>query len=97
MAAALPTVAYDTPVAREYLGRPGHFAERGNVDSFLEHLLLLLDHPIEARDIGMRLRQRAMEQFEWQRAGVQIVDAYRALVERSRSSEVPPKVAVPQD
>jgi glycosyltransferase involved in cell wall biosynthesis len=97
MAAALPTVAYDTTVAREYLGPFGRFAERGSVDSLLEHLLFLLDHPIAARDIGLRLRQRAIEQFEWQRAGLQIVDAYRALVERSRSSEVPPKVAVPQD
>lgn len=97
MAAALPTVAYDTPVAREYLGPSGRFAERGSVDSLLEHLLFLVDHPIAARDIGLHLRQRAIEQFEWQRAGLQIVDAYRALVERSRSSEVPPKVAVPQD
>jgi glycosyltransferase involved in cell wall biosynthesis len=97
MAAALPTVAYDTPVAREYLGPSGRFAQRGSVDSLLEHLLFLVDNPIEARDIGLRLRQRAVEQFEWQRAGVQIVDAYRALVERGRSSEVPPKVAVPQE
>jgi glycosyltransferase involved in cell wall biosynthesis len=97
MAAALPTVAYDTPVAREYLGPSGRFAQRGSIDSLLEHLLFLVDNPIEARDIGLRLRQRAVEQFEWQRAGVQIVDTYRALVERGRSSEVPPKVAVPQE
>lgn len=97
MAAALPTVAYDTQVAREYLGPAGRFAERGNVDSLLDHLLDLLDHPAEAQAAGERLRRRAIEQFEWQRAGLQIVDAYRFLVERGRSPEAPPKWSVPQE
>lgn len=96
MAAGLPTVAYDTQVAREYLGPAGRFAERGSVDSLLEHLLDLLDHPADAFAAGERLRRRAIEQFEWQRAGLQIVDAYRYLVERGRSSEVPPELSVPQ-
>jgi glycosyltransferase involved in cell wall biosynthesis len=97
MAASLPTVAYDTPVAREYLGASGRFAERGSVDSLLHHLLSLLDNPSEARAMGERLRQRAIEQFEWQRAGLQIVDAYDALVARGKLSEAPPKMALPQD
>jgi glycosyltransferase involved in cell wall biosynthesis len=97
MAAALPTVAYDTPVAREYLGSSGTFAERGSPESLFDHLLSLLDDPIAARAAGGRLRQRAIDHFEWQRAGLQIVDAYRALVERGKSSSVPPKMPVPQD
>lgn len=97
MAAALPIVAYDTPVAREYLGPHGLLAERGNVDSLTEQLLVLLDHPESARVAGERLRQRAIEHFEWQRAGVQIVDAYQALVERGQSSEVGPHFPVPQE
>jgi glycosyltransferase involved in cell wall biosynthesis len=97
MAAALPTVAYDTPVAREYLGPAGRFAERGSVDSLLEHLLFLLDHPNEAQGMGERLRQRAIDQFEWQRAGHQIVDAYRMLVEHGEPSEAAPKMAVRTD
>lgn len=96
MAAALPTVAYDTPVAREYLGPAGRFAARGSVDSLLEHLLSLLDHPNEACAAGERLRQRAIEQFEWHHAGQQIVAAYRALVERGAPSEAAPEMAVPQ-
>ncbi len=97
MAAGLPTVAYDTPVAREYLGPHGIFAERGNVESLTTQLLTLLDHPDDARQAGERLRQRAIEHFEWQRAGVQIVDAYRTLVERGQSSEVNPHFPVPQE
>jgi glycosyltransferase involved in cell wall biosynthesis len=96
MAAALPTIAYDTQVAREYLGPAGRFAERGSVDSLLEHLLDLLDHPAAAQAAGERLRRRAIEQFEWQRAGLQIVDAYHHLVTRGRESEAPPKLSVPQ-
>jgi glycosyltransferase involved in cell wall biosynthesis len=97
MAAALPTVAYDTPVAREYLGPSGRFAERGSSDSLLDNLLFLLDHPIEARAAGERLRQRAIDQFEWQRAGQQIVEAYHALVARGKPSEASAKMAVSQD
>jgi len=97
MAAALPTVAYDTQVAREYLGPAGRFAERGSVDSLFEHLLDLLDNPAQAHAAGERLRRRAIEQFEWQRAGLQIVDAYQLLVERGRSPELPPKLSVPQE
>jgi glycosyltransferase involved in cell wall biosynthesis len=90
-------VAYDTPVAREYLGPSGRLAERGSVDSLFENLLFLLDQPVAARAMGERLRQRAIDQFEWQHAGLQIVDAYRVLVERGKPAEVLPKVPVPQD
>jgi len=96
MAAALPTVAYDTQVAREYLGAAGRFAERGSVESLLEHLLDLLDHPAQAHAAGERLRRRAIEHFEWQRAGLQIVDAYSHLVGCDRASESPPGLSVPQ-
>jgi glycosyltransferase involved in cell wall biosynthesis len=97
MAAALPTVAYDTQVAREYLGPAGRFAERGSVESLLEHLLNLLDHPAQAHSAGERLRRRAIEQFEWQRAGRQIVDAYRFLVERGRSSPAASELSIPSE
>lgn len=96
MAASLPTVAYDTPVAREYLGSAGILAERGNVESLYASLNQLLEDPSLARTSGERLRQRAVEQFEWHRAAAQIVAAYQALVDRNQPSEVAPHVPVPQ-
>jgi len=42
MAAALPTVAFDTPVAREYLGLYGLFAKTGDVDSLAQKLCTIL-------------------------------------------------------
>jgi glycosyltransferase involved in cell wall biosynthesis len=97
MAAGLPVVAFDTPVAREYLGAHGVFAERGSVDSLAEKIIGVLDTPVQSRIAGERLRQRAGEQFEWQQAGLQIVDAYRSLVEHDQPSGVSGGIAVPQE
>lgn len=80
MAAALPTVAYDTPVAREYLGHDGYLAEVGNVDSLTALLEVALYPPAASENApaasGARLRRRAMQQFEWLHAAQTIVDTY---------------------
>lgn len=75
MAVGLPTVAFDTPVAREYLGRYGLLAERGNVQSLAEKLLVALGSP----ELGASLRQRAIQHFSWHAAGEAIVAAYTEL------------------
>lgn len=75
MAVGLPTVAFDTPVAREYLGRQGLLAERGNVQSLAEKLLVALESP----ELGAALRQRAVQHFSWRAAGEVIVAAYAEL------------------
>jgi len=84
MATALPTVAFDTPVAREYLGLDGHLAIRGDVESLAEKMMLAL-YP-EATDkwnieMGKRLRQRVIQLFDWDQAGQMIVTTYRELIE----------------
>lgn len=76
MAAALPTVAFDTPVAREYLGVHGLYAVRGDVQSLTDKLLTALAAP----QIGPPLRQRAIQHFEWVKAGRQIEEAYGRLI-----------------
>jgi len=75
MAVGLPTVAFDTPVAREYLGAHGLLAERGNVDELAAALLKALEAP----HLGEVLRQRAVQHFGWTKAGQQIVAAYDEL------------------
>ncbi len=83
MACALPTVSFDTPVAREYLGYDGLFATRGDPISLAEQLSRGLFPPADAPDmyvrIGLRLRQRAVQSFGWEKAGQQILDNYREL------------------
>jgi glycosyltransferase involved in cell wall biosynthesis len=77
MAVSLPTVAFDTPVAREYLGPHGVFAERGSAVSLAERLLALLGDEARRQQIGEQLRKRAQEQFEWNNAAHVIEAAYR--------------------
>ena len=77
MALSLPTVAFDTPVAREYLGPHGVFAERGSVSSLADRLLALLGDADRRQQIGTQLRKRAQAQFEWDQAALIIEDAYR--------------------
>jgi glycosyltransferase involved in cell wall biosynthesis len=84
MAVGLPTVAFDTPVARQYLGVDGLFAERGDVASLTDQLRAALfpsaDSARRNRQIGWQLRQRAIQHFGWEPAGRQIVDIYRELL-----------------
>ncbi|MCC6453681.1 MAG: glycosyltransferase family 4 protein [Caldilineaceae bacterium] len=85
MAVALPTVAFDTPVAREYLGADGHLAVRGDVESLADKILASL-YPAATdkwnQEMGKRLRQRVIQLFAWDQAGQMIVNTYRELIER---------------
>jgi glycosyltransferase involved in cell wall biosynthesis len=83
MAVALPTVAFDTPVAHEYLGSNGFFAERGSVVSLTEQLkaALALDSQADggrAMETGTNLRRRAIERYDWRGAAKLIEAAYAA-------------------
>lgn len=84
MSIGLPTVAYDIPVAREYLGLEGIFARQDDISDLAEKLLkaisLVSQEPATAQFIGERLRKRAMNLFDWETAGRQIVEAYGELV-----------------
>jgi glycosyltransferase involved in cell wall biosynthesis len=90
MAIGLPTVAYDTPVAREYLGMDGLLAIRGDVESLAAKLSMALfpseDNPTLYLEAGQRLRQRAIQQFSWQQAGQKMVAIYRQLVYRRQDA-----------
>ena len=96
MAAGLPTVAFDTPVAREYLGLDGFYAARGDVADLASKLEQALYDRQAVAGVGRRLRQRAIQQFEWQGAGRQIVDVYRQLIEQ-RGVHAPQKWIITRD
>jgi glycosyltransferase involved in cell wall biosynthesis len=76
MAIGLPTVAFDIPVMREYLGEWGMYAPLGDARAFADRMQLLLDEPARAREIGQALRRRAIEKFSWERAGHAIEQVY---------------------
>jgi glycosyltransferase involved in cell wall biosynthesis len=93
MALELPVVAFDTPVAREVLGVDGLLARPGDAGSLAACLAQCLfpengaaDHP---RSMGVRLRQRAMQDFSWEAAGRRIVETYRELLGDPTATPIP--------
>lgn len=81
MATGLPTVAFDIPVMREYLGEWGAYAPLGSARAFADQMQTLLNDPARAREIGQALRQRAIEMFSWKRAGHVIERVYASVLQ----------------
>ncbi len=82
MSMALPTVAFDTPVSREYLGDQGLYASEHSAAALAAVLGQMLDMPEAKRVVlGERLRQRAKAVYSWESAGERLVAVYQALVE----------------
>ena len=86
MATALPTVAFDTPVAREYLGIHGLFASARRCRKPGTQAFDALNGSASMETTGQRLRQRAIQLFNWQNAGQEIVALYQALVQHKKRS-----------
>jgi glycosyltransferase involved in cell wall biosynthesis len=89
MAMGLPTVAYDTKVSREYLGKRGVYAAPlGDSRALAQSLSLLLRNPEVGRVMGKELRERARRHFSWERTGRQLRQIYKRLwSKRSASSK----------
>lgn len=81
MAVALPTVAFESPVSREYLGQAGRYAPLMNADSFAQTLANLLEDWREWPDLGNQLRERVCAKFSWERAGEQLSEIYDLICE----------------
>ncbi len=82
MAMALPTVAFDTQVSREYLGDLGIYARPiGDVKALAEAMAFVLRNPVVAQQMGEALRQRAARHFSWERSGRQMRVLYQRLLE----------------
>lgn len=76
MATGLPTVAFNTPVSREYLGELGVYARERTAEGLAEALWSLLNRPHEWPALGRALRERAQEAFSWERAARTISAVY---------------------
>ena len=79
MAAGLPTVAFDSPVAREFLGVDGSLVAP-NAEALMEALLHLLRDPEERTHQGALLRRRAEEHFAWDVGARRIESVYDELL-----------------
>ncbi len=79
MACALPTVAFDTPQAREFMAQFGLYAERGSAASLADRIGTLLQNPARREAMGQALRTRAMRRFSWDDAARRMVAVYDAV------------------
>ena len=85
MATALPVVAYDTKVSREYLGPLGTYASPvGDIDALTKALHSLLGCPDEDGTLGIQLRDRARTHFSWENMGGALMRIYQGLWENAR-------------
>jgi glycosyltransferase involved in cell wall biosynthesis len=84
MAMALPVVAFNTPISHEYLGDLGIYAESGSSRSLAERLCSILDDPDRAREIGHKLRAKAITDLSWDETIEQIEGVYARAIRRFR-------------
>ncbi|MFN8498726.1 MAG: glycosyltransferase [Anaerolineae bacterium] len=92
MSMALPTVAFDTLVAREYMSDLGLYAPAGHIVALTTALVRVLDDPQRAA-LGERLRAHVTRAFPWEGVGHALVDVYEdALARRGKTppSRLPP-------
>lgn len=76
MAMALPTVTFDTPVGREFLGDLGYYAPATTAEALAATLEQAMADPNRV-ERGLALRRKAMVERSWQRAAKDIVSVYR--------------------
>ena len=76
MAMALPTVAFDTEVCREYLDEHGIYADYGDSSSLADCLIWLSEQPETGLRLGAALRARASQEYSWERAAETILKVY---------------------
>jgi glycosyltransferase involved in cell wall biosynthesis len=83
MAMGLPTIVFDTPVSREFLGPLGIYAKRGSAPALAQKILATLRDPEGSAGLGCRLREVAVRDRSWDVAVKRIEDVYdRALTWR---------------
>lgn len=79
MAMQLPTVAFDAPVSREYLGEQGRYATFGDAESLAQHLAELVFSEDRA-SVGEALRRRVEAYFSCETMGASVEAALLPLV-----------------
>ena len=83
MSAGIPVIASDFPLWREIIGgaRCGIMVEPGNVGHLADAIRYVLDHPMEAAEMGRNGRAAVEKTYNWERQQEQLFDVYRRLSE----------------
>ncbi|MCC7352457.1 MAG: glycosyltransferase family 4 protein [Anaerolineae bacterium] len=81
MATALPVVASDLPVHREYLGELGYYFPTGDAPAMAAAIAGVLADPKGCHERGRALRARVVARFSWQHAAVLLEQTYQACLD----------------
>jgi glycosyltransferase involved in cell wall biosynthesis len=85
----LSIVTFDTPVSREILGDIGLYARLGSAEDLAKKLALALEDRELAAQLGAAGRTRAIEEFSWDQAALQLESIYEKVAQRSTVSASP--------
>jgi glycosyltransferase involved in cell wall biosynthesis len=86
MAMGLPTVAFDTPISREYLGTLGVYAGKSaDAAALADTIASLLNRPGRRAELGTALRERAARHFSPDRFGRRLQAVYRNVLGEPKS------------
>jgi glycosyltransferase involved in cell wall biosynthesis len=89
MLAARPIVAADTPVHQETIidGETGLLFPVGNPEALARGIIWMLQHPTEAKQMGERARQVALDRFDIEQIAAQHEEIYRLVLQNSDVSD----------
>lgn len=88
MGAALPIVCFEGPNNRKFLGEGGIFARSGDSRDLAAKIVETLNHPQQAKEIGLANRRRVEEVFSW-KANIRTYDrVFRSALEEVRNKKV---------
>jgi glycosyltransferase involved in cell wall biosynthesis len=76
MAMGLPTVAFDTPVSREYLGEWGVYARLADHMSLAQAIASVIENQQRAATLARNLRQRAVQLYSCSVLQDRLADLY---------------------
>jgi glycosyltransferase involved in cell wall biosynthesis len=82
MSMALPTVAFDIEVSREYLGEWGCYASVGDHLSLAQEIASILEDRERAALLGTRLRERAIRRYSGSVLRQKLASVYSAVLDR---------------
>ncbi|MCX9084238.1 MAG: glycosyltransferase family 4 protein [Candidatus Methanoperedens sp.] len=77
MATGLPTVVFDNKVNRDILGDLGIYAIPKDQYSLAEKICTLLRDEELSKRLGIKVREKAVRDYSWNRTGEKIMEVYR--------------------
>jgi glycosyltransferase involved in cell wall biosynthesis len=84
MACGVPVISTTGGALPEVVGDAGILVPPADYDALAKAIHSLLDHPDTAQHYGQAGYQRVQEQFTWQKAAQNTVEAYRETIDDHR-------------